>query len=181
MSATTLRQFTIFVIGPALLVLAACGSGTKVCNGTGCCGTAGLCPVQPYLFANGVSGQVASFSVEGNGGLSTPTSTTGPVNSLGMAALGNQFLYASSPTVTLVASSIEGWSINLGTGALTPVPGSPFTQGIFNAEGLVACQNLNFLYAADSGQIDGFKADATGALSPVPGSPFFSGTNLYLT
>jgi hypothetical protein len=57
-----------------------------------------------------------------------------------MAALGNQFLYVSNPQLTLGgASSIDAWSINLGSGALTTVSGSPFSLGPLSlAAGLAA-------------------------------------------
>lgn len=41
----------------------------------------------------------------------------------------NQYLYASSTDASGNISGISGFSINEATGALTPVPGSPFTAG----------------------------------------------------
>lgn len=69
---------------------------------------------------------------------------------------------------------IDGLQINSATGALTAVPGSPFTSG---TNIYLAVDYLNhFVFATDEdspGGLLAFTIDAsTGALTPVPGSPF---------
>jgi 6-phosphogluconolactonase len=179
--------FAIFVVLGGLIALAGCGStnGLKVCPLSGCCGVGSdLCRAPQFLYATGLTGQIDVFPMDGNtGALGSPTSTLGPTRSLGMAALGNQFLYVSNPQLTLGgASSIDAWSINLGSGALTTVPGSPFSLGPLSfAAGLAADSSAQVIYVGDAGKIDALKADATGALTAVIGSPFLAGANLFLT
>jgi 6-phosphogluconolactonase len=169
-----------------LIALAGCGSsGTHACPAVGCCaGSSDACVVPQALSANGLNGQIAVFPIQGGTGLpGSPTFTTGPGMSLGMAAFNNQFLYVSNPQLTLTgASMIDAWSIDLGTGALTTIAGSPFSLEPLSLAGGLAVNNTSqVLYVADAGKIDALKADATGALSPVAGSPFPAGSNLYLT
>jgi 6-phosphogluconolactonase (cycloisomerase 2 family) len=187
MSTAAVRFFSLSVILSSLLAVLALGgcgyNGTKVCPYAGCCGPAGdACPVPQYLYANGLNGQINAFPINGgSGALGVPTSTPGSSVSLGMAAINNQFLYVSNPSLGGI-STIDGWSINLGTGALTAVPGSPFSLGPLSlATGLAANGPAQVLYVADSGKIDALKADANGTLTTVIGSPFPAGTNLFLT
>jgi 6-phosphogluconolactonase len=171
----------------AVLALGGCGyNGTKVCPLAGCCGAASdTCAVPQYLYALGLNGQISAFPIDGGTGApGSPTSTSGPANSLGMAAINNQFLYASNPQLSQLGASgsIDAWSINLGTGALTTVQGSPFSLGPLSlGAGLAANGPAQVLYVGDAGRIDALKADANGALSTVIGSPFPAGTNLFLT
>jgi 6-phosphogluconolactonase len=97
--------------------------------------------------------------------------------------LNNQFLYASNPASPVGGtSSIDAWSIAPGTGALTPLPGSPFSLGPLSfAAGLATNSAAQVLYVADAGKIDALHADATGALTPIVGSPFLGGGTLCLT
>jgi 6-phosphogluconolactonase len=100
-----------------------------------------------------------------------------------MAALNNQFLYASNPASPVgVTSSIDAWAIAPGTGTLTPLPGSPFPLGPLSfAAGLAVNSTAQVLYVSDAGKIDALQADAMGALTPILGSPFLGGGTLYLT
>jgi 6-phosphogluconolactonase (cycloisomerase 2 family) len=100
-----------------------------------------------------------------------------------MAALDNQFLYVSNPPSPVGgASSIDAWSIDPSTGALTALPGSPFSLGPLSfVAGLAMNNAAQVLYVADAGKIDALHADATGALTPNVGSPFLRGGPLYLT
>ena len=173
-------QLAILLILPAVFVLGGCGTSTHVCNLSGCCGPGvAACPAQPYLFATGVSGEVSVFPVFGNGALgASVASATAPATTLGMTVLNNQFLYISD----FQNSSLDAWSINLGTGALTDVSGSPFSLGQFSlGAGLATNGTAGVVYVADVAKIDAFKADPTGALTPLPESPFASGTNIFLT
>ncbi|HYL75161.1 MAG TPA: beta-propeller fold lactonase family protein [Bryobacteraceae bacterium] len=185
MSPTAFRPLAVSLILSIILALAGCGSsGSKVCSAASCCGPGNsLCPAPQFLYAAGVDGQVSIYPVNtGDGSLGTPSSVAGPKLSLGMATLNNQFLYVSDPMIQQLTSSIDAWSINSGTGALTPVQGSPFPLGQFTiAAGMATNSAAQVIYVADAGRIDALKADAMGALTPLPNSPFLSGTNLFLT
>jgi 6-phosphogluconolactonase len=172
--------FTILFLSMAL---GACGSGTKVCpaaTSEGCCSGTAACPIQTagFLYATGITGNVSSYPVLLNGALDVQSSSnTAPTKTLGMAALGRQFIYVSN----FQTPEIDAWSISPGDGALSLVPGSPFTlAGLTLPAGLVTDSSAQVLYVADAGGIDAFKTDATGALSTLPGSPFPGGANLYL-
>ena len=182
MLGSALRSSAIFlIIAGSLALLSGCGSNNlRACNAAGCCGTADTCVAPRYLYANGLKGQIMVFPVEGNGMLGSPTSISGPAGSLGMAEFNNQFLYVSNPTVQ-TQHTIDAWSIDLGTGLLTPVNGSPFSTGLLSvATGFAVNTSAQVLYAADAARIDAFQVDATGALTPLPGSPFPAGVGLYL-
>ena len=136
MSTAAIRSLAVSLIVISLvglLALGGCGTnGTRVCTLSGCCGpTSDACVVPQFLYGNGLNGQISIFPiVNGTGIPGTPTSVSGPANSLGMAALNNQFLYASNPASPVGGtSSIDAWAISPGTGTLTPLPGSPFSQG----------------------------------------------------
>jgi 6-phosphogluconolactonase (cycloisomerase 2 family) len=72
-------------------------------------------------------------------------------------------------------SSVSGFSLNGGTGALTPVPGSPFAAGDISAY-VVVDPTARFVYVANAMNTFGIYGyslnQVTGALTPVPGSPF---------
>lgn len=82
-----------------------------------------------------------------------------------------QFVYAA----LLGSSQIAAFSIDSSTGALTPVPGSPFpSTGVLPA---ILTFTGKFLYVinATDGSISGYTINpASGALTPIPGSPFGS-------
>ena len=179
--STTVRPFSLFLITSALLALAACGSsGTKVCNQTGgCCGGPTACPSQAFLLANTINSQIATYPVIAGSVVGTPTLTPSASASLGMVVMNNQFVYASNPT-PLSGGVVEAWTIAVGTGTLTTIPG--LSLGISSAAGGMAVDSpFSVLYVADAGKIDALQANASGALTPLANSPFTSGTNLYLT
>ncbi len=172
-----------------LLVSAGCGSNsTVICplgaSSSSCgCGAGNVACIQPmYVYATG-NGQVAAFPFnQTNGALGTPLTTSGPSATFGLAALNNQFLYVSDPTLNLAGeSSVDAWSIDSTTGQLTAVPNSPFALGPLSiANGLAVNTNAQVLYVADAGRIDALKIDSTGALSAINGSPFAAGSQLFL-
>lgn len=155
MSTGAIRNLALSLIMTSLvglLALGGCGTvGTKVCNlNSGCCGpTSDACAVPQSLDANGLNGQISVFPIVNGGGVASSSgSVSGPANSLGMAALDNQFLYVSNPPSPVGgASSIDAWSIDPSTGALTALPGSPFSLGpVSFAAGLTLWRS----YGADS-------------------------------
>jgi 6-phosphogluconolactonase len=170
----------------ALLALGGCGSNspTNICPLTGCCGpTSDACFAPQYLFALGLNGELDVFPISpSNGTPGSPTSTSGLTGSLGMAVMNNQFLYISNPQLPLGSSTIEAWSINLSSGVLTTVPGSPFALGPLELPaGLAVDSSAQVLYVGEAGGIDAFQAGVNGGLSAVTGSPFPAGLNIYLT
>ncbi len=62
-----------------------------------------------------------------------------------------RFIYVAHTAVFTALGSVSGFSVNLATGALTPVPGSPFTAGMatgslaIDSEGIVSlCDQQEF-------------------------------------
>jgi 6-phosphogluconolactonase len=167
-----------------------CGSKQLACSEF----NLSTCPTQTqaaYVYAAGNNGQIAAFPInESSDALGTPITAAGPAASVGIAEFGNQFLYASNPQAQ-GGASIDAWSIDDATGALSTVKGSPFLLGPSAApNGLALADNVGsepngpgvFLYVADTGKIDALQVNtSSGALTTVPGSPFASGTNEYLT
>jgi 6-phosphogluconolactonase len=144
------------------------------------------CPViyNAYVYGTG-TGEVTTFPFHELGGEpETPSTTPGPASSVGIAEVGNAFLFASDPQAQS-GPAIDAWAITPGNGALTA--GSSFVLGpSAEPSGLAATTGSlgstpMFLYVADAGAIDGLQVSGTGALTTVPGSPFTSGTNSYLT
>jgi 6-phosphogluconolactonase (cycloisomerase 2 family) len=90
-----------------------------------------------------------------------------------------KFLFALS------SAGVHAFSIQSGTGILTPVPGSPFTAaGASSAiypqpATLMAIDQTNqFLYVSTSGGISAYTIDQNaGALTPIAGSPFGAGVS----
>src|ERR1700722_1798285 len=71
-------------------------------------------------------------------------------------------------------STISGFAINESTGALTPVPGSPFNN-VDAPISVTVDPTGSFVYATQGAAISGYRIKAaTGALTPVRGSPFSS-------
>lgn len=91
-----------------------------------------------------------------------------------LAIVNKKFLYVPTGSDT-----VEGFSINRSTGALTPVPGSPFTApGGGTVDGVWSDPQGRFLFAGSEGLpfIWAFQINAsTGALTLSPGSPFTTG------
>jgi 6-phosphogluconolactonase len=150
----------------------------------------GACPAQFYadVYALGNNDKITGFPVETpDFSLGTPTTMPGPASSLGMVQIGGEFLYASDPQ-NASGPSIDAWTVNVETGAVTAVSGWPFVLGpSAEPKGLAAAQGAEpegeFLYVADAGTIDALQLN-TGteeSVTIVPGSPFTSGTNVYLT
>jgi 6-phosphogluconolactonase len=118
---------------------------------------------------NGTSGNLTA--VQGSpffvpsGAASVPVSITVAANS--------KFVYVADPAQGIVA----GFAFS-STGALSAMPGSPFTVGTAPAFVIVDPQ-AKFLYVADppGNRIFGFSIDAnTGVPTAISGSPFAAGT-----
>jgi hypothetical protein len=89
---------------------------------------------------------------------------------------GGRFLFAADFT----SGNFMAFTIDPNTGALTLVPGSPFSNPSFQVTSLNVDGTGNYLYAtagSTTGAVFGYSIDQnSGALSPIPGSPFALGT-----
>jgi 6-phosphogluconolactonase len=161
----------------SLLILADCMGNNNIKILPPGCGN--NCPsISEFLYATSPD-HVLGFTIDqSTGALSAPSVVAGPNQSTGISgtiSLGH--LYVSD----FLNDSLDGFSINSSTGALTPISGSPFSLGgtppgagglsPFVADGV-------YLYATDlnARAVAGFSFDNnSGALTPVPGSPFPAG------
>jgi len=135
-----------------------------------------ITPSNTFLYAsNAQDPGVNGFSISSDGGLSLLSGfpfllpsypAFNEVDSLAMDPAG-KFLYAPDAS----SNQIVGFSISTSSGALTPIPGSPFPAGMPPLE-VAVDPSGKFLYESGGG-ISGFTIDSsTGALTLIPGSPF---------
>ncbi len=127
-------------------------------------------------------GNISAFSVDANTGALTPVSGSpfeaGAQPTSMTVDPANKFLYeVSNLGVITPSNNISAFTISPTTGALTPVPGSPFVGGIYPISVSIDSTG-KFLYTADSGgdanlnTISEFSIDATtGALTPISQAP----------
>lgn len=130
-----------------------------------------------YSTDQDLPGGIFGFTIGSTGALSLvsgspftiPGQTVSNSQPVGIVNTGT-FVYAGlSATNQIVAFSIVS-----GTGALTPVPGSPFAAGT-SPDLLVLARSGSFLYArnATDGTISGYSINPiSGVLAPITGSPF---------
>jgi 6-phosphogluconolactonase len=137
-------------------------------------------PAGKFLFAIDLSGgRIFSYRTDGsNGSLSAAPGSPFdfPANGQPTHVLierTSKFLYA-----ILNTGGVAAFTIDISTGALTSVPGSPFPTGN-EPSSIVVDPSGKFIYVCTlDGSIDGFAIDATsGALSAVMGSPFNTSTS----
>jgi 6-phosphogluconolactonase len=96
-----------------------------------------------------------------------------------LAAPTARFVYVLNLSLNIYPSPgiISAYSIDNKTGALTPVPGSPFATGFYPLE-VAVDPTAKFTYVTNlnSNTVSGYSIDRkTGDLTPVPGSPFATG------
>jgi hypothetical protein len=129
---------------------------------------------QNFVYVNNDSSpnSVSAFALDGSGHLTavpgSPFATGGNGSDGGFFAASrivvvNDFLYATNST----SGSISGFSINSGTGALTPVPGSPFSTALFGPDTMAAIGSSSLLLASDGSGIQAFSFDAAGSLTSL--------------
>lgn len=89
------------------------------------------------------------------------------------------FAFVAHASIVNGASIVSAFSVNSSTGALTAVPGSPFS-GPASATSVVVHPNGKFAYVSGStvGQVAAFNIGTNGTLSPVDGSPFAARMNI---
>jgi len=181
------RRLASAAVVLALLSISGCGGGGAA--PIGCSGTTGATCVAPEFLYATAQNQILGFTVNlATGVLSAPTTTPGPAGSLGIPSLGIVslstlgFVYVTDPQ----NSQIDGFAVNNSTGALSPLPGSPFPlPSPFGLPGLVAGMVADsqgkFLYVAN-GSINAFSINAaTGALTSIASPPITSGGGLEVT
>jgi 6-phosphogluconolactonase (cycloisomerase 2 family) len=138
--------------------------------------------VKNFLYVgNSGSNNVSAFSVDPTTGVLTtvpgsPFTTGGSADGLGISL-------ATTPDDSFLIAA-NGGSVNITVysiatnGALTPVPGSPFSAGPGGfPDGIKVTPDGKFLAAASPGTntVSMFSISPLGGLIPVPGSPFPAG------
>jgi 6-phosphogluconolactonase len=128
---------------------------------------------------NGSNGSVSAYSISVNGALRpVPGSpfTGGFTNQSEPSSVAvdpwGRFVYVTNYGTYLLSA----YRIGAG-GALTPVPGSPFTTGVLPTAVTVDLSG-RFVYVANSyiaNSVSAYSIGANGALTPVPGAPFPAG------
>jgi 6-phosphogluconolactonase len=135
-------------------------------------------PGNRFVFASDEDppGSISAFTIGTGGALAQVAGSPFAANPNGSGSQPRQIVVDSTGnfvyTVLLSTNQVAAFSIVQSSGALTPVPGSPFATG----NGPIAMATVrNFLYVSNvqDGTISGFTIDGTtGILSPIPGSPF---------
>lgn len=144
-----------------------------------------VCAAPRFAYAPGGHGNdVLGYAVNFNDGALTalPGSPYAAGDTTTAVALDptDHFLFAANQGTSGGAGSntISVYSIDAGTGALTPVAGSPFATA--NApEALAVTSSGKYLYVADyhDNTVTAFAVGPTGALTPVTGSPVVVGND----
>jgi 6-phosphogluconolactonase len=118
-------------------------------------------------------GSIFAFTINSTGAL---TAVPGSPFTIPGQTVANSRPYGIVDTGAYVYAALSGanqvaaFSIVSSTGALVPVPGSPFSAG---EAPLALVLAGNFLYALNDGGISGYSINSsTGVLSPLAGSPF---------
>jgi 6-phosphogluconolactonase (cycloisomerase 2 family) len=125
-------------------------------------------------FVSGTSVDGAGFGGSTFAFLSSYTAPTLPANFAdNMTIVNKQFVY-----IPMGDTTVQGFSITRSTGALTAIPGTPFTVTGGTADGAWADPQGRFLFVGSegSGDVWVFQINAqTGALTETAGSPFTAG------
>jgi 6-phosphogluconolactonase (cycloisomerase 2 family) len=172
-------QIVVFREDPNSGVLTAI-TGSPFTAGSGAHGLA-LHPSKKFLYvANSGESDISLFKVSSGGVLTevTPRTAAGitPVI-LAMDSAGS-FLFAAN----VGSNNISAYSIDSGTGALTPVSGSPFPVGTLPLNMTVSSSgSVVYVSCAGSpGTVQAFSVDFSvtpAKLTPLNGSPYQAGTN----
>lgn len=123
-------------------------------------------------------GGISAYSVDRSTGVLTPVSgsafatkpNAGPAGMVAITGNGTSFLFVALTN----DNSVAAFSIDRSSGALTPVPGSPFATGSGPVD---LAEGSGFLYTANGNDntVSGFTIAGNGALTPIQGSPFPAG------
>jgi 6-phosphogluconolactonase (cycloisomerase 2 family) len=111
--------------------------------------------------------------------LQPPIGASGPMPQIGTPKVAVEYAYVPND----YSGNVSAYSIDVKSGALTPVQGSPFEAGS-GPGGVAVDPTGKFAYVTDtyydsgSGSVSAYTINAaTGALQQVTGSPFASGTS----
>jgi len=146
-----------------------------------------ITPSGQFLYtANAGSNDASAFAIDATTGALTavPGSpfAVGPWASVLTIDPASRFVFVARPSGWMSMNSVSAFQIDRSTGALSPVPGSPFMAG-FDPTGAAVDAGGAFLYvtigpcipeisSATCNSILGYAIDpVTGALSPLPGFP----------
>ena len=175
--------YTVDATSGALTAVA--GSPFKAGSGPA---SVSLTPSGKFAYvANNVSNDVSAFAIDASSGALAPLAG-GPyaagLNPIGSAVdPSGTFLFVANANGggTPGANTVSAYVIDADSGALTAVPGSPYTTDTLSVA-VAVDPSGKFLYVTNgdppANNISAFAIDAnTGALTPVPGSPFAAGAN----
>ncbi len=141
-------------------------------------------PTGQFLYVSNQDGSISAYTIDGGSGALTPVEGSPFPSQTGAAWLAvdpsGRFLYVANCGTLGCGSGAGGvsaYTIDSGTGALTPIAGSPFPAGMIPV-GVAIDPAGKFVYVVNHGSdnTSGFAIDqATGALTPIEGSPFPTG------
>jgi 6-phosphogluconolactonase len=156
--------------------------GSPFATGSGPGGVA-VHPEGTYLYvANQGGDSISAYSIAANGALTPVAGSPFPAGDHPVAVAVTPFpfnVYVTNNTAGL-AGSVSGYAINVLTGALAAIQGSPYAAGD-GPSGLAIAPNGVFVYVANanSGTISAYAANPPmGILQGIPGSPFNVGQSL---
>ncbi len=163
--------FTCFLVVGLCMTFLGCGSGSRFC-GLACGPSA---QDTPFLYATTTSNQIQGFSIGLTGALTPIAPSAGPANSQSTSGVYGALLFADSSSNEVVVDSVD-----FGTGALTPGPGSPVTlssaSGGPNSILVGPAGPFENLYASEpNGTIVGYSTPGTSMMTALPGSPYAAG------
>jgi 6-phosphogluconolactonase len=132
---------------------------------------------------NGGANSVSGFDINAKTGALTPIPgspfATGSLPYSVTVHPTGRFVYVANAGIPTNTFNVSAYAVNATTGALTPVPGSPFATGV-QPSSVAINPNGQFAYVANEGlevgDVSVYTINASnGALTPVPGSPFAAG------
>jgi 6-phosphogluconolactonase (cycloisomerase 2 family) len=133
------------------------------------------CPTSGFLYvANQGSNNVSAYIIDRATG--APSVVVGSPFPAGespraVAVATGRFVYVANQGLNGNPGDVSAYTINGGTGALTPVPGSPFPAGQ-GPHSVAADPTGRFAYVASNSGILAYTIDGgTGALTTMPGPP----------
>lgn len=127
--------------------------------------------------ANDFSNNITAYSINQTTGVlsSIAGSPFATGNSLAAVAVdpSGRFAFACASAPGTSTSEIYVYSVNPGSGALSAIAGSPFSDGTPNCYWLAVDPSGRFVYTINGGGVSAYAINLnTGALSPVAGSPY---------
>jgi 6-phosphogluconolactonase len=176
------NEISVFNIGSDGALTRVAGSPFFVVGGSSP-GFLLLHPSGNFLYVsnlNSPTGAISAFSINATTGALTqisgspfPTAGSSPGPSIMASDPAGKFLYVSLSGTANANNQVAAFAVNSGTGALTPIPGSPVPVGR-DPQGLAVTPDGKFLFIANflDNTISVFSIDASGVLTPIAGSPF---------